>query len=506
MKTNIGRKLQYLGATGALLILIVACGQSDHGTGYGDSGAGSTASTAKIPITTSSEEARALYMQGRQLSDDLLIVEANDLFRQVVEIDDTFAMGHYMVAVTAQSNAEFFDAIGKANDLAANASEGEQLVIAALFAASENDQGSQRAALETLLEMYPGDERAHLGMANFLLGQQDFAGAVAQFEQAVAIAPDFASAHNALGYAYRNLEDFDSARGSFERYVELIPDEANPYDSLAELLMEMGNYDESIANYRKALAINEYFPASYAGLAINYSLKGEGDRAVEASDQMLAAARNFTERQGALIQYVMTHLFAGNTEAAMEVATLRYAEAEVAGNHSAMGATSEYMGDIMMASGDAATAEKFYDEALDHRLQANINEANKVQAARMHLFKTAIAAMVGGQSEAAAARTAEYLGAVAAAGTAFEKIRGHELSAFLAMHNENLESAAERFASASQLNPIVLYWSAVVHRDLGNTDKARELVERAANRNTLSQNLPFFRAAAVELSAELAAE
>lgn len=506
MKTNIGRKLQYLGATGALLILIVACGQSDHDTGHGDSGAGATAPAAKIPITTSSDEARDLYMQGRQLSDDLLIVEANDLFRQVVEIDETFAMGHYMVALTAQSNAEFFDAIGKANDLAANASEGEQLVIAALFAASENDQDSQRAALQTLLEMHPGDERAHLSMANFLLGQQDFAGAVAQFEQAVAIAPDFASAHNALGYAYRNLEDFDSARGSFERYVELIPDEANPYDSLAELLMEMGSYDESIENYRKALSINEYFPASYAGLTINYSLKGETELAIEAADQMLAAARNFFERQGALFQLTTAYLYAGNVDAAMDAADLMYAEAEVSRKHGAMGAASEYMGDIMMAAGDATRAEELFDAALDHRLQANINDANKAQAARAHLFKTAMAAMIGGQSDLAAERTAEYLSAVDAAGTTFEKIRGHEVSAFLAMHNEELESAANHFDKASQLNPIVLYWSAVVNRDLGNLDKARELADRAANRNTLSQNLPFFRAAAVELSAELAAE
>ncbi|MGI9199979.1 MAG: tetratricopeptide repeat protein [Woeseiaceae bacterium] len=506
MKTNIGRKLQYLGATGALLILIVACGQSDQEAGNDEYGAGSTAGAAKIPITTSSDEARALYMQGRQLSDDLLIVEANELFRQVVEIDSSFSMGHYMAALTAQSNAEFFDAIGKANDLAANASEGEQLVIAALYSASENDQASQGAALEKLLEMYPGDERAHVGMANFLLGQQDFEGAVAQFEQAVAIAPDFASAHNALGYAYRNLEDFESARGSFERYVELIPNEANPYDSLAELLMEMGNYDESIENYRKALSINEYFPASYAGLAINYSLKGDTELAIEAADQMSAAARNFVERQGALFQLTTSHLFAGNVDAAMDAADLMYAEAEVSRKHDAMGATSEYMGDIMMATGDATRAEELYDAALDHRLQADFNEANKAQAARAHLFKTAIAAMVGGQSALAAERTAEYLVAVEAAGTAFEKIRGHEVSAFLAMHNEDLESAASHFANASQLNPIVLYWSAVVHRGLGNLDEARELAERAANRNTLSQNLPFFRAAAIELGAELAAD
>jgi tetratricopeptide (TPR) repeat protein len=270
--------------------------------------------------------------------------------------------------------------------------------------------------------------------------------------------------------------------------------------------MEMGNYDESIENYRKALTINPYFSASYAGITINHSLKGEADRAQEAADQMLASARNFGERQGAMFRSVTSHLFAGNIEAAMETCDVMLAEAEVKGNHSAMGGVAEYMGDIRMASGDAVKAEEYYDAALDYRLQSSINEANKARAARTHLFKTAIAAMVGGDIEAAASRTAEYLAAVDAAGTAFEKLRAHQLSGFLAMHNEELDAAAAHFDSASQLNPIVVYWSAVVNRDLGHTDKARDLAGRAANRNTLSANMPFFRTAAVDLNMALSPE
>lgn len=506
MNSSICSIARSLAAVGLLVSLLAACGQSSQDATNGSEGSRSTTAAAKIPVTTASDEALELYMQGQNLSDDLRIVDANDLFQQAVAVDDSFAMGHVMIATTAQSNEEFFDAVAKAGEHAINASEGEQLLIAALVAGSENNQAAQREALEKAMQLYPQDERTHIGLANFLLGIQDFEGAVAHFGHAIAIAPDFASAHNALGYAYRNLEDFDSARGEFERYVELIPDEANPYDSLAELLMEMGDYDESIVNYRKALEINPYFASSYAGITINRSLQGEAGRAQEVADQMLAAARNFGERQGAMFSSVTSHLFAGNVEAAMDVCAVMLAEAEVAGNFGAMGGVSEYMGDIMMASGDAVTAEKLYDASLDYRLRANLNEANKSQAARTHLFKTAIAAMVGGESEAAASRTAEYLAATDVAGTAFEKIRAHEVSGFLAMYDEEFDAAAAHFGKASQLNPIVLYWSAVVNRDLGHTDKARDLSERAANRNTLSRNLPFFRAAAVELSTELSRE
>jgi hypothetical protein len=110
---------------------------------------------------------------------------------------------------------------------------------------------------------------------------------------------------------------------------------------------------------------------------------------------------------------------------------------------------------------------------------------------------------MGGDSEAASSRTAEYIAAAEAHGVAFEKLRIHELSGYLAMNQEDNEAAAMHFAKASQLQPIPLYWAARVNMELGNMDKARELAERAAHRNTLSANLPFFRADAVALLAEL---
>ena len=482
----------------SVVLLLAACGQQDETT-TGVSGAD------KVAVTTSSARALDLYMEGRALLDDLHFTEAHEIFLEAVDEDPEFAMGHFMVASTSPTAAEFFDAIAAADARAHNATAGEQLFIAALFAASENDQGAQHEALDELVAMYPNDERTHMALGNFLNGQQDFAGAAEHFAHATEVNNEFAPAFNALGYAKRSLEDFDGAKAAFETYVALIPGEANPHDSYAELLMEMGEYEKSIEHYRKSLSIDPNFAASYAGIAINESLRGRPDLAQEASDQMLAAARNFAERQAAMFQSVTAHLFAGNSDAAMEVCATMLAEAEVAGNHSAMGGVYEYMGDAMMVAGDAAAAEAHFKAALEHRQQANINDANKAQARRTHLFKTAIAAMIGDDAEAATARAAEYTAAAEAKGTAFERRRIHELGGYLAMMNEDMQAAAELLAQASQLDPIVLYWSAVVNAELGNTDKARELAERAANRNTLSANLPFFRADALELVANLEA-
>ena len=480
-----------------------ACGQQEQAATEATDDSADAAASVKIPVTTSSTEALELFNQGRALNDDLLNVRAHALFEQAVEEDPEFAMGYLMLAFTSQSTADFFAAVEMAKANMGNASAGEQYLISALIAGSENDQAAQLEAIKGALALHPQDERAHIALANYYNVQQDFAQAVKHFEHATKINPDFANAFNSLGYAHRGNDDLDGAKAAFERYVELIPDEANPYDSYAELLMEMGEYDESIANYRKAIAIDRRFASAYAGISINESLKGEAEAAQETAAQMLAEARNGAEKRGAMFSSVTSSLFAGDTEAALATAQEISAVAEAEGNYSAMGGISDYMGDIMATEGDGAKAAEYYDAALAHRQAADINDANKAQAARTHLFKSAIAAMVADDIEKSSGFAAEFAAAVEANGTAFERRRVHEITGYLAASNEDNETCAAELAQANQLDPIVLYWSAVAQKNLGNTDKAIDLATRAATRNTLSGNLPFFRDEAIELLDEL---
>lgn len=482
----------------AALLLLCACGQKDEPTTKQDA-----AVISEVPITTSSDDARELYLEGRGLLDDLHFVDAHEKFVQAVEKDPDFAMGHLLTAITSLSVEEFFDSVGKAHTAAAGASEGEQLYIQALVAASENDQAAQLDALNKVVAAYPKDPRTHMFLGNFLNGQQDFAGATEHYTHATQLNPQFAGAYNALGYAYRSLDDLEQAKAAFEKYVELLPDEANPQDSYAELLMEMGNYGESIEHYQMAIDLDQNFSSAYAGISTNYSLMGEPERAQEAADQMLAAARVFGERQNALFQSATSHLFAGDIEAAIKVCNTMAAEAEVQRDRSAAAGAYEYMGDVMLNMGEAAKAEEHFAAALEHRENANINDANKLQARRAYTFKTAIAAMIAEDAEAAAARTREYTERAEANGTAFERRRIHALAGYLAMTNDDMEAGAEHLAQASQFNPVVLYWSAVAQNAIGNKDRAKDLAYRAANRNTLSPNLPLARANAIKLLEEL---
>lgn len=490
------------------LLALAACGQSEQSAPEPaeESAAEEVVLGEKVPVTTSSAEARAYYEEGLALADNLHFVEANAKFAKAVEADPTFAMAYFRMAQSSQTAAAFFKAVGLAEDNMSNASEGEQLYIRALIAGAENDQAAQYEAIVGVLGMYPKDERTHMQLANYLNGQQKFGDAIIHYGHATSINPEFAAGFNALGYAHRSNDDLEGAKAAFARYVELIPDEANPYDSYAELLMEMGEYDESIANYRKALEIDPSFAASYAGISINHSLKGDAEAAQAAAAEMLAAARTDGEKRGAMFRSMTSHLYAGNVDAARTVSDEMYAMAEAEGNHAAMGNISEYYGDLLATLGEGDAALVQYEKSLSHRQQSVSNEAVKAQAERTYLFKAAVAAMVNGDLDTAAARAAEFSAAVEENGTSFEQRRVHEIDGYIAASQGDMETSAAELGQASLLDPIVLYYCALANNSLGNTEKAIDLANRAAYRNTLSGNLPFFRDEAIAILKELEAE
>ena len=54
--------------------------------------------TGKIPITTASAEARALYLKGRDLAEKLRATDARRFYEQAVEKDKGFALGYVGLA------------------------------------------------------------------------------------------------------------------------------------------------------------------------------------------------------------------------------------------------------------------------------------------------------------------------------------------------------------------------------------------------------------------------
>src|ERR1051325_3756008 len=110
-------------ATLSLLITLafVAAAQTSY--------ASKTNADGKIPVTSSSEEAKKEYLMGRDLAEKLLIQDSIQHYDKAIELDSSFALAELNRANSSPTAREFFEHLNKAVSLADKASAGERLLI-----------------------------------------------------------------------------------------------------------------------------------------------------------------------------------------------------------------------------------------------------------------------------------------------------------------------------------------------------------------------------------------
>jgi tetratricopeptide (TPR) repeat protein len=442
----------------------------------------------KIPITTSSEEARALYVKGRDLAEKLRATDARRFYEQAVAKDAKFALGYVGLANTSGTNKEFIDATTRAAALAANVSEGERHMVLALEAGMKGEPAKVLTHYTELVRLFPNDERAHNLLGNTYFGRQEYETAIKHYVKATAINSSYSPTYNQLGYAYRFLEKFSDAEQAFKKYTELIPGDPNPYDSYAELLMKIGRFDESIKMYEKALSIDPNFVASYVGIGNNYLAMGRPEQARTTFAKLASVARNNGEKRQARFWNAASYVYEGATDKAL--AELK-AGSELAAAENDWGAISgdlTQMGDVLREAGRADEALAKYNEAIAAIGKAQVPEEVKQATRRNHIFEEGRVALAKNDLATAKAKAAEYAKQVAPRNSPFEVRQQHELAGMVALSEKRYAAAVQEFGKANQQDPKVLYMTGLAWQGAGDAAKAKAFTDKAVKFNGLSFN------------------
>ena len=457
--------------------------------------AGANAATAadKIPITTQSEEARQLYLKGRDLSEKLRATDARVFFQQAAAKDPSFALAQVGLANSSGTAKEFFDAVGRATALADKASEPERLLICALDAGAKGEPARQKDCLTKLAAACPDDERAHNQMGAFHFGRQDYAAAVAEYRKATEINPAFSQPYNQMGYAYRFLGQYDEAERAFKKYIELIPNDPNPYDSYAELLMKMGRFEESIKSYEKALAVDPNFVASYVGIGNDRVFMGQPAEARKTYAKLLAIARHDGEKLTAHFWTAMSYVHEGQTDQAVAELQKNAAINQAGKDLVALSGTLAQMGNILLEAGRVDEAASKYRDRLATIDNADVAAQVKEAAHRQANFDEARVALARNDVASAKAKASEYSKAVAAKSIPFEVRQSHELQGRIALAEKGYAAAADELGQANQQDPRVLYLTAVALQGKGDVVAAKQLGGQAADFNGLSNTYGYVR-------------
>lgn len=461
-----------------------ATAQVDHSDHGGRPGAG------KIPITTPSDSARELFMRARKLNETLKPYEAHNVFLQAVSMDPSFAMGEYYLASTSPNAAELNVHLRNAVARAGAVSPGERLMILGLQARTHADRALARQLAESLVTLYPNDERARFVLGSVYAAQQQYAAEIAQFEKAISLEPTYSLAYNQIGYAYRAVGDFNAAESAFKKYIALIPDDPNPHDSYAELLLKMGRFDASIAEYKKALALDEHFGASHIGIAANEMLRGRHAAALAELEIYYQAARSDGERRTALGTEAMVHVDHGGTDAAVLAMEKSRAIAAAAQDVAGVAVDESAIADILLEAGRVDLAAARYTRAHAAIAASALSPEIKDDDALAAHYDRARVALARHQLAAARSEAEAYASGAAARKNDARIRQSHELNGLVALESREFDKSIAELAQADQENPAVLYAVSRAEAAKGNRSKAAALASQAAHVNILP-TLPY---------------
>jgi len=456
-----------------------------------------TANNGKIPVTTSSEEARKEFLAGRDLQEKLRITDSISHYDKAISLDPNFALAELNRANVSPTAKEFFDHLKKAVALADKASDGERMMIHANEAGANGNPTKQKEILEKLVAAYPNDERAHFNLGGYYFGQQDYTQAISHYKRATELAPDYSTAYNILGYAYRQNEAYADAENAFKKYIELIPNDPNPYDSYAELLLKMGRFDEAITQYNKALSVEPTFLNSHFGIAAALTYKGKASDAQAELQKITQKARTDGERRTALFGQMVVAVDSGKLDQALAEVDKQYALGEKTNDVPAMVGDLQLKGNILLEMGRSDDAKQAYDQIVKMTNDSNLSQQIKDNTSRFHHYNLGRVAVAKKDLATAKTEAETFRKGTEAAKNANQLKLAHELAGRIALEEKNYDSAISELGQANQQNPDVLFLTGRAYQGKGDAAKAKESFTKAAKFNSLPQlNYAFVRSKA----------
>ncbi|HEV2990659.1 MAG TPA: tetratricopeptide repeat protein, partial [Candidatus Angelobacter sp.] len=271
----------------------------------------------EVPLTTSSPEARQLFLKGREARENWHLPEALDAWRAAAQKDPKFALAHVYVSFYTPDPKEELSARSAAKRLATGASPGEQLLIRWFTGAKEGDFIPAIFAMNDLLAQFPKDKWLLFQAGRWLILQRRWDKGIALLQKALVIDPDYTAALNQIGYAYASFTwQFDKAYAVMEHYSKIKPREPNPLDSWGEILREGGEFEQSLEKYRKALALDPNFYSAQLGLADTYAVMGQEDRARAEYEKAIQQASNQRDQVSYMNQMALTYVREGKYDQA----------------------------------------------------------------------------------------------------------------------------------------------------------------------------------------------
>lgn len=435
----------------------------------------------EIPVTTSSKEAKKLFLQGRDKFENAEMIPATELLDKAIALDPNFALALLYRSESGGSSSKQLRE--KAVSLADKVSEGERCQIQYVQADVDGNQEKRKELMEKLVKLFPNDKRVCLWNGFYQNSQKKYEEALASFKKSSGIDKNYGPALNLLGYAYMRTKNWKESENAFKRYAEVLPGAPNPLDSYAEMLMKAGRFDDAITNFKKAISVSPTFISAYTGMGTSYMYKGDFAGARDCFKQQMEKAPSVNWKLTALRNTMLSYLHEGLTADALkqwgEIQTLARSEKldQVVIN------SFGNMGWINLMNGNLTEAAKNFEQARMQtemsNLTANEKQFNKLARSieRVHLlmqvkeYDLAESLLQDCWKIVELRKNPDEISGYYVNTGMFESSRG------------NYDKALEAFSKVNPEDPFGQYQKAITLELKGDTQGARKIYDEVANWN-----------------------
>jgi tetratricopeptide (TPR) repeat protein len=436
-----------------------------------------------MPITTSSEEARQLFIQGREDLFNMEIDKAAKRFEEVIKKDSTFALAYLLQSFSGGGSEVIKSNIEKAVSLSDKVTEGEQLLINANKASNlDNDNKLSIEYLRQLVAMFPDDKYAHYTFGVSFFNQNETDSAIIYLKKSVELDAGFAPAYNILGYAYMSKEQYDEAEKEFKEYIRLAPKRPNPYDSYGEYLLKVGRFDESIANYAKSREIDPSFTNAFIAIGDNYTFKGDYKKAREQYQKFFDQAKTINGKMYSKFREAISFIYENKIKDAIAIIKVGADSAAKQNLTSYLSNAYSSLQYINAELGDPKEGVAFAKKAIEVIEKSNLNAKEKESKLYNLTAYLAFSHVFNNDTKKAMAELEKYK-AMAMKKQDDKMYDYYHGLGLINLKEKKYRQAIENFKKGIPDEPNNHYWLAQAYLKNGNKDEANKIFNKLKNWN-----------------------
>jgi protein O-GlcNAc transferase len=207
-------------------------------------------------------QAQAKFEQGLALHQQGQLAQAQEMYRQALELQP-----------------EHFDALNMLGVIAAQA----------------GNFGRAVELIDNAIEINPNNEAAYSNRGNALKELKRWDEALKSYEQAIKLNPDYAEAYYNRGVALQELKRWDEALESYDRAITLKPDHAESYNNRGNALQALKRWDEALESYEHAIRIQPDYAEACNNRGNALKELKRWDEALESYDRAIKLKPGYAE-------------------------------------------------------------------------------------------------------------------------------------------------------------------------------------------------------------------